>query len=132
MENLKDIASYILVAFGITFSPTVYFAGLFLALGMALLVREYSPTLRKTSRILNAITVILLSTVAAIGATKFFPEVPVQLVMAAIGPFAVPLVKRFANRSDELADKVLDKVTGDSNNVQPEIYSPSRGEGPFD
>lgn len=100
-----------LAGLGITFAPNVFLGGLFWAIGGAMILREYSPSLRKTRRKLTIITASFLAVLAAICVHQYYPDFPVSLAMAIAGILSVPLVKRFAARETEIVDAVLDKIT---------------------
>lgn len=103
--GVGDAVAWILVGFGITLEPNVYFGGILFGLGCMMLVREFVPQLRNVSRRIAILASIIVSTLAAIGQNSFAPDLSTTVVMA----LGVPLARAFARQSDQIADGFISR-----------------------
>lgn len=105
--GVGDAVAWILLGFGVTLEPNIYFGGLLFGLGCMMLVREFVPSLRGVSRRIAVLASIIVSTLAAIAQGSFAPDVSTTFVMAVSGALGVPLARAFAMRSDQIAEGLI-------------------------
>jgi len=109
IKTVGDAISWILLGFGITFAPNIYFGGILFGLGCMMLVREFAPKLRSVPRRTSVLASIVVSTLAAIGQSSFLPDLSTTVVMAISGPLGVPIARSFASKSDQIAERLVSK-----------------------
>lgn len=120
-NSVGDGVFWLLAALGVTFSAHEYVGGLFFALACAMLARHWWPEKDRREVWITLLAAFLVATAGAEAADWYFDgEMHVQLVMASLGLASrviATLVMKFLNRvedrSDEIADKVIDKGLGD-------------------
>lgn len=118
-----NVIVYTLAAFGVMVPPEKFFAGLFLASACGFIMFVMRP--EKQNR--DIWFMLLLATVMSILVAIIHPHsewiswIPLQLCMAVTGLISRPVVYLFDNfsnrvveRSDHVADKVIDRVLGAS------------------
>lgn len=128
---LKDWLSLFLLGMGITLAPYEYIGGMFLALAGAAISRAWEKdqnrrrgiTVEREGNfqfILVVLTAFFVATLAASVVRTHFPSWNVQLIMALSGfasrrivLFGMIFVDNIYNRSDKLADKIINKVFPD-------------------
>lgn len=115
-NSVGDGVFWLLAALGVTFHANEYFGGLFFALACAMLARHWWPETDRREVWITLLAAFLVSTFGSELATVKYPELPVQPIMAALGlasrvivTFIMKFLYRVEARSDEIADKVIDK-----------------------
>lgn len=116
-NSAGDGIMWLLAAMGVTFSASEYVGGLFFALACAMLARHWWPEKDRREVWITLLAAFLVSTGGAEAADWYFEgQVHVQLVMAVLGlasrviaTVIMKTLRRIEDRSDEIADKVIDK-----------------------
>lgn len=118
-NSAGDGVFWLLAALGVTFHASEYVGGLFFALACAMLARHWWPEKDQREIWITMLAAFLISTFGAELVIWKYETVPVQPVMAALGlasrvitTFIMKLLRRIEARSDEIADKVIDKGVG--------------------
>lgn len=116
-EHAKDWLTLLLAGLGISFAPHEWIGGMFLALAGAAFAMRTDPEQDQRELWLVLLGAFLASHIAAIAANAYIPEFPIQIVMAATGffsrrltRFALRLAGMVEDRSDKIADRVIDRV----------------------
>lgn len=121
-NTVGDWFALLLAGLGITFAPYEYVGGIFFALSCAMITRHWFP---EKDRREVWVTLVAAFIVATLGAELWawrFPEagVPLQMVMALLGfgsrvvvTISMKLLLRLETRSDEIADKLIDRAVPD-------------------
>lgn len=120
-----DWPAWLLAGLGVTFAPYEYFGGLFFAMACAMITRHWFP---EKDRREIWVTLVAAFVVATLGAEVWLWKVsdggiPIQMVMAVLGfasrvvvTVGMKFLLRIENRSDEIADNVIDKALGEEKN----------------
>lgn len=128
VESVEDVIkqplNLIFTGLGITFAPHAYLGGLFLALAGASIASSFNEKQDRKGFWIVMLTAIFVSHLAAMVAGNFWPSVAPQFVMAAAG-FASRFIVKIAirslgiveERSDKVADKIVDKFLPDDKDV---------------
>lgn len=125
---LKDWVSLALIGLGITFSPSAYIGGLFLAFAGAAIARAWEKDKAEKSGIqlpkesytrfsLIVLTAFFVSTLVSICINAYFPNWSIQVCMAASGfasrkvvILALSVADNLSQKGDVLADRIADRV----------------------
>lgn len=123
--QVKDVATntagdgvvWLLAALGITFAASEYLGGLFFALACAMLARHWWPEKDRREIWITLLAAFLISTAGAEAVSWWMGEpIHVQLTMAVLGlasrviaTLIMKTLRRLEDRSDEVADKLIDK-----------------------
>lgn len=110
-DHAKDWLTLMLAGLGITFAPHEWIGGLFLALAGASLARHIEPEQDRRELWAVMVAAFIASHAAAIGAQRWMPGIPVQLVMLGTGFFSRRLT-RFALRLAGLVEARGDQIAG--------------------
>lgn len=127
-ENAEEVVRHplnlVLAGLGITFAPHEYLGGLFLALAGASIASSMNRDQDRRGFWLVMLTAIFVSHLAAMAAEAIWPGVPFQLVMSIAGFGSRYLVKialrafgLIEERSDKIADRIVDRVLPDDKDV---------------
>lgn len=116
-NSVGDGLVWLLAALGVTFSAHEYVGGLFFALAFAMLARHWWPEKDRREIWITLLAAFLVATAGAeIAAWYFDGDIHVQLIMAGLGlasrviaTMVMKVLRRVEDRSDEIADKVIDK-----------------------
>lgn len=121
-ESVGDGAIWLLAALGVTFSFHEYFGGLFFALACAMLTRHWFPEADRREVWITLLAAFIVATIGVELYDWYWPEkqpLPPQMIMALLGfcsrvvvTILMKTLIRAEERSDELADKIIDKGTG--------------------
>lgn len=119
-DHARDWLTWFLAGLGITFAPHEWIGGLFLALAAATFSMRMDPERDQRELWVVLFGAFLASHLAALCAHVWFPDLPKQLVMVGAGFFSRHIA-RFGlrlgglveDRSDVLADRIVDKILPD-------------------
>ena len=121
-ESVGDGAAWLLAALGVTFSSSQYFGGLFFAMACAMITRHWFPERDRREVWITLLAAFLVSTIGSQFAVWMWPSIehfPVQMLMAILGlgsrvivTIIMKIMLRTEARSDELANKIIDKGIG--------------------
>ena len=124
-EHVKDWLTLALAGLGISFAAHEWVGGMFLALAGAAFAMRSDPEQDLRELWLVLLGAFLASHLAAIAANKWAPGIPVQAVMAMAGffsrrltRFALRLAGMVEDRSDKIADRVIDRFLPDKDKDQ--------------
>lgn len=126
LKAMKDVAldtannwvGMLFTGLGVSFAAHEWLGGMFLALAAA------AFAMRKTDHTPNLLKVLLgafiASHVGALIVHRYYPQIPVQIVMALIGLFSQPIMRivfgvgeHVERKTDVLADRIVDKFLPD-------------------
>lgn len=113
MKAAKDWMGLLLMGLGINLAPHEFWGGMFMALGMAMLARHFTPEVDQREIAIVLMSAALIAIIAVEVVHYFVPEFPGQLIMAAAGFFSryvIRIALRMAGRLERKADIVTDKV----------------------
>lgn len=120
-DHAKDWLTLLLAGLGITFAPYDWLGGVFLALCGASIARHYTPERHRGELWAVMLAAFAVSHGAAVWAERVAPDWPVQIVMMAAGfasrhavRFCLRLMGRVEAKSDQIAERIVDKVLPDS------------------
>jgi hypothetical protein len=115
-DYLKDWLTLLLAGLGVTYLPHEWIGGIFLALAGATFAMRADPEQDIRELWLVLLGAFLAAHMAAMLSGRYFPDLPVQSVMAATGFFSRRITRfglRLAGlveaRSDKIADRVVDR-----------------------
>lgn len=118
-ESVGDGAAWLLAALGVTFSSSQYFGGLFFAMACAMITRHWFPEKDRREVWITLLAAFIVSTIGAQILIWKWPSIehfPVQMLMALLGlssrvivTLIMKVMLRTEARSDELAEKIIDK-----------------------
>ena len=128
LENTEEVfkhpLNFILAGLGISFAPHEYLGGLLLALAGASIASSMNRDQDRSGFWLVMLMAIFVSHLAAMGAEAIWPSLPFQLVMAVAGFGSRYIVKvalrafgLIEERSDKIADRLVDKILPDDEDV---------------
>lgn len=119
-DHMRDWVTLGLAGLGITFAPHEWIGGLFLALAAATFSMRMDRTRDQRELWVVLFGAFLASHLAALAAHIWFPEISKQLVMVGAGffsrhiaRFSLRLGGMVEDRSDILADRIVDKILPD-------------------
>lgn len=115
-DHARDWLTLALAGLGITFAPHEWIGGMFLALAGASYARHIEPEQDRRELWAVMVAAFIASHAAAIFVQRWYPGMPVQLVMLGAGFFSRRVTRwalRFAglveDRGDVIAGRVVDK-----------------------
>ncbi len=127
-NTLPDFLVIFFAGLGLsTYDPTQVLGGFIIALAMSILAKRLlEAQIVKQAKPLGWTATILAGLLAAlmgaIGFSHWAPEIPVQFVMGAFGfvssfllPMILKIMARLSNRSGDIADGALDRITKKGN-----------------
>jgi drug/metabolite transporter (DMT)-like permease len=116
-DHAKDWLTTFFLGLGITFAPHEWVGGLFLAFAGAAFAMRSDPEQDVRELWLVLLGAFLASHLAALGSHAFFPDFPIQVVMAVSGffsrritRFALRMAGMVESRSDRIADRLIDRI----------------------
>ena len=123
-EIFKSPLNLVLAGLGITFAPHEYIGGLLLALAGASIASSMNKDQDRRGFWLVMLTAVFVSHLSAMGAAALWPTLPFQLVMAIAGFGSRYIVKvalrafgLIEDRSDKIADRLVDRILPDEDDV---------------
>jgi hypothetical protein len=115
-EHLKDWLTLALAGLGVTFGAHEWVGGVLLALAGAAFAMRADPEQDARELWLVLLGAFLAAHIAAMFSTRYFPDFPVQAVMAGAGffsrritRFGLRLAGMVESRGDVIAGRVVDK-----------------------
>jgi hypothetical protein len=120
IEHAKDFLTWFLLGLGVTFAAQAWVGGMFLAMAGATFAMKAQPERDKIELWAVLGGAFIVAHVAAMVTFHFWPEWPVQIVMASAGFFSRYII-RFAlrvaglieGRADRIVDRAIDRVLPD-------------------
>ena len=119
-EHVKDWLTLFLAGLGVTFAPHEWIGGVLLALAGAAFAMRADPEQDARELWLVLLGAFLAAHIAAMFSTRYFPDFPVQAVMAGTGffsrritRFGLRLAGMVESRGDVIAGRVVDKYLPD-------------------
>ena len=119
-DHAKDWLTLFLTGLGISFAPYEWIGGMFLALAGAAFAMRSDPERDQRELWLVLLGAFLASHLAAMASHAWYPAFPVQVTMCVTGflsrrltSFTLKFAGIIEDKSDKIADKVIDKFIGD-------------------
>jgi len=118
-HTVQNAAAFLLLSLGIQAFPNEFFGGLFLAISLGYFAAIWMPAQDRRDMRLMLATAVVVSVLAAIVHPKMPGDYPLPFIMGMSGllsRYAIAIVLRVSSRTmgktDEIADKTIDKVFG--------------------
>jgi len=113
VEHIKDFLTWVLLGLGVTFAAQEWVGGMFLAMAGATFAIKAQPERDKVELWAVLGGAFIVAHVAAMVSFRFWPEWPVQIVMASAGFFSRYIIRfllRVAGLIEGKADKIVDRA----------------------
>lgn len=115
-DHLKDWLTLLLAGLGVTYAPHEWIGGILLALAGAAFAMRADPEQDVRELWLVLLGAFLAAHIAGMFSVRYFPDFPVQSVMAVTGffsrritRFGLRLAGMVESRSDQIAGRLVDK-----------------------
>lgn len=116
-DHVKDSLTWLLAGLGVTFAAEAWVGGMLLALAGATFAIRFQPERDRVELWSVVGGAFLVAHVAGTLAIRWWPDAPIQVVMAGAGFFsryiirlALKIAGRIESRADKIADRAIDKV----------------------